>query len=100
MRMPPDPLAAAGRGSRCGAFDIGRAEPATVYRAEGRRFLTLRAACRYAARQKINNRWRASGDDPHEIEPDRYAKMVRRLGRIYQSAALSARAQPKETGNG
>lgn len=67
-------------------------ETATVFKAAGRRWLTKRAAGRAEARAKIKKRCECEKGD--EVTPpyachyhsdyDRYTKMIRRLGKIYE----------------
>jgi hypothetical protein len=59
-------------------------ETAVVYRGGGRRWLTLRAACRAIARQRIYSRYRASGDDLNEVDPDDLATDISRRARLYE----------------
>lgn len=60
------------------------AETATIYRGGGRRWFTLRAACRAIARQRIYARFRASGDDLSEVDPDILRAMITRRARLYE----------------
>ena len=73
--------------------DVVTIEQATVYRGGRRRYLTLRAACRAAAKAKIRQRWRERGDDLYALEQDRYQRMIRTLSHFHYSAALR-RGQP------
>lgn len=73
-------------------------EPATVFRGGGRRYFTLKAACYAAARKKICDRWRESGDDYREMDLERYARIVRTLAYFY--AAAYRRRQQEQTNHG
>jgi len=83
-----------------------RAETATVYRAGGRRFLTLRSAVRGAVRKKLREKCECDYCDHPEMpgcptedfpckyhdNSDRAQKIARRLGRMYVTAFRQARA--------
>lgn len=80
-------------------------ETATVYRGGGRRYLTLKSACKAEARAKLKTRCECDWID-HEgygrqglpctlHSPDRYPKILRRLTRLYIAAArLTNRKEP------
>jgi hypothetical protein len=87
-------------------------ESAKVYRGGGRRWFTLRAACRAEARAKMKARCECDYCDHPEMpgcpredlpcslhEPDRYPKIVRRLASIYYRAATTSKPNA-EDGNG
>lgn len=59
---------------------------ATVFRGGGRRYFTLKAACRAEARKKIRDWCRATGDDVGSIDQERYARIVRTLAYFYAAA--------------
>lgn len=61
-------------------------ETAIVFKGGGRRYFTLKAACHAAARKKIRDRWRESGDDYREMDLERYARIVRTLAYFYTAA--------------
>ena len=65
-----------------------KVETATVYRAAGRRYLTLEAACHASLMDLLRKMGRASGEDPYvnwdkdRVRIERIAKkMVRRVRR-------------------
>lgn len=79
-------------------------ENAQVYKANGRRFFTKKAACRALAKQIINERCDCEpdtrwGDESCDItpgitcwyhkDPDRLEKIIRRLARIIKRAKLA-----------
>lgn len=76
-------------------------ESATVYRGGGRRWFTKRAACKAEARAKINKDCGCDYCDHggygrehlpcgRHVDGERYAKMLRRLTRIYINAAKAS----------
>lgn len=64
-------------------------EAATIYRGGGRRWLTLRAACRAEARMRYRSRCRKMGDEWNPLD-DYYGPRIERLARWYLRAARRA----------
>jgi hypothetical protein len=67
-------------------MSLVQAEMAVVYRGGGRRFLTLKAACRAEAKRAIRCECRASGDDPAEISPVDFAAEVTTRAALHHAA--------------
>lgn len=71
-----------------------RKESAIVYRGGGRRWFTLDAACRAAARAKLKTRCECDSGDAEAQYPgstchyhgERYGRFVRKLAAIYKAA--------------
>ena len=74
-------------------------ETAIIYRANGRRYFSKRSACIAMAREKIKSRCECDKDDwsndiltpgyacHYHRNADRFAKMIRRLARIYSKSS-------------
>ena len=63
-------------------------ELATVYRAAGRRWLTLDGACRAAARAYVRTATRERGYEAHEYPAERYYRAVTILPKRAKRLAL------------
>lgn len=109
-------------GIRCSAWLGVRVEPAPkVYRAAGRRWFSKRAACRAAAREKINSRCECEPPEPgythgcgypgmtcwYHKDPERYEKLVSKLAAVYArvtpndpSSPMTAPLKPIESSDG
>lgn len=74
---------------------------ATVYHGGGRRYLTLKAACRAEARKKVHTVYRARGWDLAEIYADpsgRNQTVIERLARRYYRHARRPALQERGKG--
>jgi hypothetical protein len=70
-------------------------EPAIVYRAAGRRWLTLKGACSAAARRRLLENLKDSGD---EWDSEWYTPRHRRLTCLYLRAFKKEFTMPKKEG--
>lgn len=84
-------------------------ESAVVYRAAGRRWLTLRGACNAAAREKIKARCECESSEPgyshgngypgyicqYHSDHDYYQRLIKRLARRYARAMFKNSLLPK-----
>lgn len=68
-----------------------QAESHTVYRAAGRRWLTLKGACSAAARKRLSDAMESNGD---EWDADWYRPRHRRLTALYLRTYLAQQSKP------